>query len=113
MKILVSSAKVSDRDSFLAYVIPLRFLVWLIFIKSISTARIKMYGETKSPWGTPCRRRIFLVSSPPQEDVCLSVAEEEADSPSDKLTNVEHFQAVVNVLVGHTIEGFLEVYKEN
>ena len=25
---------------------------------------------------------------------------------------VEHFQAVFNVLVGQTIEGFIEVYKE-
>ena len=43
-------------------------------------------------------------------NVCLSVAKEEADPPSNRLTKVEHFQTVVNVLVGQTIEGFLEVF---
>ena len=57
MKILVSSAKVSERDSFLAYIIPFRFLVWLILIKIIST----------------------------------------------------DFQAIINVFMGQTIEGFFEI----
>ena len=49
----------------------------------------------------------------PQEDVCFYVAEEEADPPSDRLAKVKHFQTVIYVLVGQTIEGFLEVYEEN
>ena len=48
-KIDVSSANVSERDSFLAYAIPSFSLVLLIFISNNSTARIKSYGETEKP----------------------------------------------------------------
>ena len=72
----------------------------------ISTAKMKTYGETTSSWGTPSSRRIFVVNLPPKEDACLSVAEEEADPPSDRLTKVKHFQTVIYVLVGQTTECF-------
>ena len=41
-KIVVSSAKVSLRDSVLAYVMPFMFFVKLILIQRISIIRIKM-----------------------------------------------------------------------
>ena len=82
-------------------------------MSSFSTAKMKTYGETTSSWGTPCSRIILLVNLPPHEDVCLSAAQKEADPLSDRLDKVEHFQTVIYVLVGQTIEGFLEINQEN
>ena len=58
-----------------------------------------------SPWGTPCSRRIFLVSSPPRR----MYAKEETYPPSNRLAKVKHFQAIVNVFMGQTIKGFLDI----
>ena len=43
----------------------------------------------------------------------FSVAEEKADPPYNRLTEVKHFKTVVDVLVDQTIEGFLEINQEN
>ena len=66
MNIEVSSAKVSERDACVAYFIPSISCVLLILVSNNSTVRINTYGETTSPWGTPCSKSIFLVSSPPR-----------------------------------------------
>ena len=66
MNIEVLSAKVSERDALVAYFIPSISCVLLILVSNNSTVRINTYGETTSPWGTPCSKSIFLVSSPPR-----------------------------------------------
>ena len=60
----VSSANVSDLDSFLAYVIPSICSLLLTFKRNNSTTRMKTYGETTSFQGNPCSSRPFLVNSP-------------------------------------------------
>ena len=65
MKSVVSSAKASARASLRAYVTPMMFLVFMIFIKRTSTMMRNKYGEIMSPWGTPCWRCIVSVRCPP------------------------------------------------
>ena len=66
MNIEVSSAKVSERDALVAYFIPSISCVLLILVSNNSTVRINTYGETTSPWGTPCSKSIssWLVHLP-------------------------------------------------
>ena len=61
MKSVVSSAKVSALDSFVPYVMPVMFLVVVIFISRISTIIMNRYGDIMSPWGTPCSRLMLSV----------------------------------------------------
>ena len=65
MKSVVSSAKASALESLSAYVTPVIFFVFVIFIKSTSTMSKKIYGLIISPWGTPCCKCIVSVRWPP------------------------------------------------
>ena len=58
----VSSTKVCALISSCVWsLIPFKFLLLVIFIRSISTAMMKIKGEIISPWGTPCSKTIFSV----------------------------------------------------
>ena len=72
IKSVVSSANVSARDSFVAYVIPVMFLVVVILISRISTMIMKRYGDITSPCGTPCSRFMQSVKCPPRR-ICASL----------------------------------------
>ena len=58
----------------------------------------KNIGRNDIPLGTPCSRRIFLVSS--QENICFSISKEETYPPSNRFLKVKHLQTIVNVAMG-------------
>ena len=61
MHINVSSANISLRDYFWTYVILSISFVLLILIINNSTPNMNTNGDTASPLGTPCSRRIYLL----------------------------------------------------
>ena len=91
---------------------PFISFVLLILINDNSKAKIKMYGKTTSPWGTPYFSRIFGEFSP-EEEVGLSIAEEELDPSPNGLSKVESFQAFIYVLVGKRVKRLPEVNEQD
>ena len=49
----------------------------------------------------------------PEEDVGLSVAEEELDPSPNGLSKVEHFQAFIDVLVGKRVKRLPEINEQD
>ena len=86
------------------------YVFFVILISKISTAKMKMNGEMKSPWGTSCSNKILLVRWPPRRILPSLSFEEKFNPCTDVNSKVEFLWHNLYVAMIYQIQSFPKIY---